>query len=147
MCVVPKDIFPFMWKREKPPKILYLYKRDILRPLASCECFFLTSIPTFRGVKLYLESHDEENAYYNGFDIEIPHDNPLEYYRRAFTHTWLGDANMFFVPWIYRGTTQSKPRVYTWFWFHYVSQRQSIVKKVYLFLTLVRTFYYTSYVL
>lgn len=92
MVVVPKKAFPYMWRKKKPPKVLYLYERDIVRPLGICECYTLTSISTFRGVKLRFETQDDEYAYYSGYDMTVPYNDPLSYYRNAFTIKWLGEA-------------------------------------------------------
>ena len=67
MVVVPKKAFPFMWRKKKTPKVLYLYVTNIIHSLGSCECYNLTSIPTCYGVKLHLGSHDDENANYSGY--------------------------------------------------------------------------------
>lgn len=69
MFKVPKKEFPVFWKKNKPPKVLFLYEY--------CEGYdgeryVLTNKQRFRkGEVVSLEVHDNENAYYSGLNGTI----------------------------------------------------------------------------
>lgn len=63
MYVVPKTMFPFMWKKNNPPKTLHLKRKG---EGVYGDLFTLTSFPSGSGIELILSYHDKENAYYEG---------------------------------------------------------------------------------
>lgn len=64
MYVVPKIMFPFMWKKNNPPKTLHLKRKG---EGVYGDLFTLTSFPlSVSGIELILSYHDKENAYYEG---------------------------------------------------------------------------------
>lgn len=68
MYVVPKIMFPFMWKKNNPPKTLHLK----------------------------LSYHDKENAYYEGAE-GYPEFDILSDKRRAFKIKWLENMGGLFI--------------------------------------------------
>lgn len=82
MYVVPKTMFPFMWKKNNPPKTLHLKRKG---EGVYGDLFTLTSFPSGSGIELILSYHDKENAYYEGY----PEFDILSDKRRAFKIQWL----------------------------------------------------------
>lgn len=85
MYVVPKIMFPFMWKKDNPPKTLHLKSKD---EGVYGDLFTLTSFPSVSGIELILSYHDKENAYYEGAE-GYPEFDILSDKRRAFKIQWL----------------------------------------------------------
>lgn len=83
MYVVPKTMFPFMWKKNNPPKTLHLKRKG---EGVYGDLFTLTSFPS--GIELILSYHDKENAYYEGAE-GYPEFDILSDKRRAFKIQWL----------------------------------------------------------
>ena len=80
MYVVPKTMFPFMWKKNNPPKTLHLKRKG---EGVYGDLFTLTSFPSGSGIELILSYHDKENAYYEGAE-GYPEFDILSDKRRAF---------------------------------------------------------------
>ena len=80
MYVVPKTMFPFMWK-----KTLHLKRKG---EGVYGDLFTLTSFPSESGIELILSYHDKENAYYEGAE-GYPEFDILSDKRRAFKIQWL----------------------------------------------------------
>lgn len=80
MYVVPKIMFPFMWKKDNPPKTLHLKSKG---EGVYGDLFTLTSFPSVNGIELILSYHDKENAYYEGAE-GYPEFDILSDKRRAF---------------------------------------------------------------
>ena len=85
MYVVPKTMFPFMWKKNNPPKTLHLKRKG---EGVLVDLFTLTSFPSGSGIELILSYHDKENAYYEGAE-GYPEFDILSDKRRAFKIQWL----------------------------------------------------------
>ena len=85
MYVVPKIMFPFMWKKDNPPKTLHLKSKG---EGVYGDLFTLTSFPSGSGIELILSYHDKENAYYEGAE-GYPEFDILSDKRRAFKIQWL----------------------------------------------------------
>lgn len=85
MYVVPKTMFPFMWKKNNPPKTLHLKRKG---EGVYGDLFTLTSFPSGSGIELILSYHDKENAYYEGAEGD-PEFDILSDKRRAFKIQWL----------------------------------------------------------
>ena len=84
MYVVPKTMFPFMWKKNNPPKTLHLKRKG---EGVYGDLFTLTSFPSGSGIELILSYHDKENAYYEGAE-GYPEFDILSDKRRAFKIQW-----------------------------------------------------------
>lgn len=85
MYVVPKTMFPFMWKKNNLPKTLHLKRKG---EGVYGDLFTLTSFPSGSGIELILSYHDKENAYYEGAE-GYPEFDILSDKRRAFKIQWL----------------------------------------------------------
>lgn len=85
MYVVPKTMFPFMWKKNNPTKTLHLKRKG---EWVYGDLFTLTSFPSGSGIELILSYHDKENAYYEGAE-GYPEFDILSDKRRAFKIQWL----------------------------------------------------------
>ena len=85
MYVVPITLFPFMWKKNNPPKTLHLKRKG---EGVYGDLFTLTSFPSGSGIELILSYHDKENAYYEGAE-GYPEFDILSDKRRAFKIQWL----------------------------------------------------------
>lgn len=85
MYVVPKTMFPFMLKKNNPPKTLHLKRKG---EGVYGDLFTLTSFPSGSGIELILSYHDKENAYYEGAE-GYPEFDILSDKRRAFKIQWL----------------------------------------------------------
>lgn len=85
MYVVPKTMFPFMQKKNNPPKTLHLKRKG---EGVYGDLFTLTSFPSGSGIELILSYHDKENAYYEGAE-GYPEFDILSDKRRAFKIQWL----------------------------------------------------------
>lgn len=85
MYVVPKTMFPFMWKKNNPPKTLHLKRKG---EGVYGDLFTLTSFPSGSGIELSLSYHDKENAYCEGAE-GYPEFDILSDKRRAFKIQWL----------------------------------------------------------
>lgn len=85
MYVVPKTMFPFMRKKNNPPKTLHLKRKG---EGVYGDLFTLTSFPSGSGIELILSYHDKENAYYEGAE-GYPEFDILSDKRRAFKIQWL----------------------------------------------------------
>ena len=84
MYVVPKTMFPFMWKKNNPPKTLHLKRKG---EGVYGDLFTLTSFPSGSGIELILSYHDKENASYEGAE-GYPEFDILSDKRRAFKIQW-----------------------------------------------------------
>lgn len=89
MYVVPKIMFPFMWKKNNPPKTLHLKRKG---EGVYGDLFTLTSFPS----ELILSYHDKENAYYEGAE-GYPEFDILSDKRRAFKIKWLENMGGLFI--------------------------------------------------
>ena len=92
MYVVPKTMFPFMWKNN-PPKTLHLKRKG---EWVYGDLFTLTSFPSVSGIELILSYHDKENAYYEGAE-GYPEFDILSDKRRAFKIKWLENMGGLFI--------------------------------------------------
>lgn len=93
MYVVPKIMFPFMWKKNNPPKTLHLKRKG---EGVYGDLFTLTSFPSVSGIELILSYHDKENAYYEGAE-GYPEFDILSDKRRAFKIKWLENMGGLFI--------------------------------------------------
>lgn len=93
MYVVPKTMFPFMWKKNNPPKTLHLKSKG---EGVYGDLFSLTSFPSVNGIELILSYHDKENAYYEGAE-GYPEFDILSDKRRAFKIQWLEHIGGLFI--------------------------------------------------
>ena len=89
MYVVPKIMFPFMWKKNNPPKTLHLKRKG--------EGVYGDLFPlSVSGIELILSYHDKENAYYEGAE-GYPEFDILSDKRRAFKIKWLENMGGLFI--------------------------------------------------